>query len=702
MNSPAAPRTRVDATLRLSDPVASSRFVDATRAEALGRLGVSTVGGLVEHLPHRYLDLTKVMPLADVRPGTEATLVGKVHDVTVKRPRPRLTVTEVGLVDGTGVVVGVWFNQPWVASRFHAGDEVAFSGTVELDYGLKRIANPFVERIADKDGRPDSVGRVVPVHSVTEGLSTGWARRLVAAAIDDLGLPLDPIPASLRTRRHLRSYATALRDAHFPETLDDAHAARRRFAYEELLLLQLYMALRRHALTVEREGTAHRVDGPRLAALRAAIPFELTPDQTRATGEVLDDLAAPRPMNRLLLGDVGTGKTIVAAHALAVVADSGSQAAMMAPTEVLAQQYAEKTGPLLDTAGVTWRLLTGSTPRAERASILERLASGDIDVVFGTHALLEERVRFARLTLAIVDEQHRFGVGQRLGLRAKGESVDLLVMTATPIPRSLALTLYGDLATSVLRHRPSNRPGVTTRHVLPHQADAAYAAVRAAVSAGRQAYVVCALVDESDTTRAKAATREARRLKGLVFHDLRVGLLTGRMKAAEKAAVMSAFRAGDIDVLVSTTVIEVGVDVAAATVMIIEDADRFGLAQLHQLRGRVGRGADPGEVWLVCDPRSAEARQRIRTIVECDDGFTLAEKDLELRGAGQILGDRQHGLPDLRVADLLRDIDLVEAARADAFEIVSVDPSLSTPEHGPLGAALRTAYAAAWEWVSSG
>lgn len=681
--------------------VSAARFVDATRAGALERMGIVTIGDLVRHYPFRYLDLTSTATLRDVRPGQEATVVGKVHQVQVKRPKPRLNITEVSIFDGTGVLIGVWFNQPWVQTRFSTGETVAFSGKVEIDYGLKQIKTPFVEKLGEKGVAPE-VGRVLPVHRATEKLSTGWLRRLVAAAVDDVADVSDHLPATLRLKRGLVPLAAALRDIHFPRTMADAHAARHRLAYDELLSLQLYMAMRRHALTREQAGLAHSVDGPGLGRLRAAIPFQLTADQQRATTEILADMAEPRPMNRMLLGDVGTGKTLVAAQALASAADTGAQAAMMAPTEVLALQYAEKVGPLLDEAGITWALLTGSTPAAARRSTLASVVAGEVQVLFGTHALLEESVAFRRLSLVIVDEQHRFGVSQRLGLRGKGASVDLLVMTATPIPRSLALTLYGDLATSYLRERPHEKAGVTTHLTTIAGSGKAHGAVKKAVKQGRQAYIVCSLVEESDSAEAKAATREAERLRNQVFPTLRVGLLTGRMRPAEKAKTMSDFRAGEIDVLVSTTVIEVGVDVPNATVMIVENADRFGLAQLHQLRGRVGRGEHPGEVWLVSDARGAEARQRLTTLVETSDGFAIAEADLKLRGEGQVLGDRQHGLPDLRLASLVDDLDLVELARKDAYSLISRDPHLSAPEHAPLLREVKRAFSAAWEWVSSG
>lgn len=682
-------------------PVGDARFVDGTRATALARVGIETVGDLIAHVPARYLDLSRVSTLADVRAGTEATVVGRVHEIKVKKPRPRLTITEVALVDGTGVIIGVWFNQPYVQSRFAVGERVAFAGKVELDYGLKQIKNPFTEKLPSEDD-PAGVGRVLPVHRTTEGLTTNWLRRLVAASVDDFADVPDHLPSALRIRHGLVSLRTALRDVQFPPSMEAAGAARDRLAFDELLLLQLYMAMRRHTVTRERAGVAHVTAGPALAALHAAVPFVLTADQDRAIAEILADMASRHPMNRLLLGDVGTGKTLVAAHALAMVADTGSQAAMMAPTEVLALQYAHAVGPLLDAAGITWATLTGSTSGTERARVVAGLADGSITVALGTHALLEDVVTFSRLTLAIVDEQHRFGVTQRLGLRGKGAAADLLVMTATPIPRSLALTLYGDLATSYLRERPAGRPPVESSLVKSAQRDRAYDRVRSAVGSGQQAYVVCALVDESEVAEARAATREVERLRTAVFPDLNVGLLTGRMRPAEKQRVMQDFRDRRIDVLVATTVIEVGVDVPNATIMIVENAERFGLAQLHQLRGRVGRGEHPGEFFLFSDAKSEESRARMQAIVSTSDGFELAEYDLRLRGEGHILGDRQHGLPALRLVSVIADGELIATSRAVAFELIEADPHLERPEHGPLAREVKRVYREAWEWVSAG
>lgn len=665
--------------------------MDARRADALARLGIKSVGDLITHYPSRYLDLTTVPSIHRAPLGRDATVVGTVRDVRVKRPRPRLTIVEVAVGDESGVIVAVWFNQPYVAQRVKVGDRVAIAGTVEMDYGLKQMKSPFLERLGDQGG-PEDLGRILPVHPATEGLSTAWMRRLIEEALAHAGRVRDPLPAALRVLRGLAPLRTALTDIHFPCDGTSAERARHRLAYEELFYQQLAVLSRRVRLVREHHGHEHVTDGPSVTALPALFPFDLTDDQHGAVSDLLSDLAAPRPMNRMLLGDVGTGKTAVAAFALAACADSGTQAAMMAPTEVLAEQYASKVGPVLDQLGISWRLLKGSTAAAERRDILASVASGTCTVLFGTHALIQSGVDFRQLTLAIVDEQHRFGVRQRLALRGKGEAVDLLVMTATPIPRSLALTMYGDLDTSYLRMRPGERgPGHVTTELVHRSGRArAYERIRSGVRSGRQAYVVCALVEESDSAEARAATREAERLKEQVFPDLRVDLLTGRMKSKEKSAVMERFRAAEIDVLVSTTVIEVGVDVPNATIMIVEDGERFGLAQLHQLRGRIGRGEHPGEFLVFADPKSEEGRRRMAAIASISDGFALAEEDLRVRGEGEVLGEKQSGLPRLKLASLVSDLQLLISVREDAAALLADDPELGAPEHALLR---RTVYA---------
>jgi len=690
-------------TWHLDVPVAAVRFVDGERAKILDRLGISTLGDLLTHYPHRYLDLSSAPSMQEVRVGTDATVVGVVHEVRVKSPRPRFTITEVGIVDGTGVVIGVWFNQPYVAKRYTKGQRVAFAGRVEHAMGLKQIKNPYAEILDENEGTA-FLGGILPVHPASEGLSANWVRRLVTEALAHAGHIPDPLPASIRLQRGLTSLDDALHGIHFP--MDESHKdrARRRLAYDELFYMQLHMAIaraRRHASGgIGEPGSQQYVD-----SFCSVIDFPLTPDQKRAVDDVLSDMRSGHPMDRLILGDVGTGKTIVAGFAIAVAADASVQTAMMAPTEVLAEQYSRALGPLLDKIGISWMLLTGSTPASERRSALAGLSAGEVQVAFGTHALFSEDVRFASLGLAIVDEQHRFGVLQRLQLRQKGESSHLLVMTATPIPRTLALTMHGDLDTSVMRDRPggiSPDAAVETRLVSVSEREDAYDLVRSAVGRGRQAFVICALVDASDDLDVTAATTEALRLQSEVFPDLRVGLLTGQMHPEEKRQAMNAFREHELDILVSTTVVEVGVDIPNATVMIVEDAERYGLAQLHQLRGRVTRGAERGLFLVFADPKTAEVKARLRALVDMTDGFRLAEEDLRLRGQGEILGHRQSGFTSFKLASLVDDMDLLVAAREDARAVADMDPDLIDPVYRTMFFEMARRLPGSTSWVGSG
>ena len=690
---------RVARSVSLFAPSSRLRYVSSARLEALEKLGLNRVRDVLLHVPHRYLDFSRVEKIAFADLGSEVTVVGTVDKVTLKRPRPRMQIVEVMAVDETGVLKAVFFKQPWVADQLHKGDIVALSGKVTYDYGFRQMRSPFYEKLGS-GGDVLQLARVLPVHPVSEGLTVSWMRRIVAAALADAGDVCDVLPASLVARRGLPTRARAFRDVHFPPTLEAAELARRRLAYEELLCLQLALLARRDMSLAGVSPVAHTVTGPYVAALRRALPFALTAEQEEALSEILADMAAPRVMNRLLLGDVGTGKTAVAAVALAAVADTGTQAAMMAPTSVLATQYANRLGPILSAAGIGWALITGATPASERASAVASIAAGTTSVVFGTTALLSEDVAFRKLSLVVIDEQHRFGVGQRVALREKGLGADQLTMTATPIPRTLALSLYGDMDLSRIRHRPVAGAGVTTKALAPENIDIAYGAIRDAVTEGLQAYVVCPLVDDDDEgqdledvpeqTRSSAehlhsAVQVARELSERIFPDLRVGLLHGRMSAADKDAVMARFNSAEIDILVCTTVVEVGVDVPNACVMLVHDADRFGLATLHQLRGRVGRGKHSGEVYLACAAKEGSpARRRLAALEATSDGFELAELDLTLRHEGELLGYRQHGGVSLKIVDLATDGDLVGWAHGDARAIVDVDPSLEDPSHRAL------------------
>lgn len=702
---------RVARTAGLSDGVGRLRYVSGAREQALRRLGLERVRDVLLHVPRRYLDFSRQVPIAAADVGQDATVVATVDKVTLKRPRPRLPIVELMLADETGVMRASFFRQPWVADQVHVGERVAVSGTVAFSFGFREMRSPILEVLGADEGA--SHARVLPVHPVGEGVSVAWMRRIVSCALADYGDVCDFLPAPLVAARGLPTLARALRTVHFPPSVEAAEAARRRLAYDELLCLQVALLTRRRLDVGDARPVRHVTDGPRLEALRRALPFELTDEQEACAAEILDDMAAPRPMSRLLLGDVGTGKTAVAALGLAACADSGTQAAMMAPTSVLARQYAERLGPLLDAAGIGWCLLTGATPAAERERALAGLASGATTVAFGTTALLSDEVAFRRLSLVVVDEQHRFGVGQRVALREKGAGADQLTMSATPIPRTLALSLYGDLDVSRIRRRPHPGAGVATRSLAPENVDVALGAIRDAVARGRQAYVVCPLVDESDDgaelddvpeqTRSAAqrlhgARQTFEELSGRTFADLSVGLLHGRLSAQEKDDALARFAAGETDVLVCTTVVEVGIDVPNACVMLVYDADRFGLATLHQLRGRVGRGDEPGEAYLACAAkRGTPARQRLDALESTTDGFELAELDLRLRHEGELLGFRQSGGVSLKVFDPATDGDLAAWAHDDARALAESDPTLGRPEHVPLALEVRERFGGYFE-----
>lgn len=690
----------------------SLRYVSGGRSRLLAKVGIGSVRDSLATIPRRYVDFTQVSSVLEAGVGDDVTVVVRVDAVKVKKPRPRMTVVEVACYDNSAVLFATYFGQPWMAQRFQQGQLVAFSGKMGFNYGFKRMNSPFFEVIDDEGAPPGSVAaedaaRIVPVYPTTEGLSAGWMRRIQAGSVHDYGDICDFWPAAWRLERQLISLGRALSCSHRPHSMDEAALARRRFAYDELIFLQLGLRLSRNARLPGVHPVPHVVTGPASRAVSAALPFELTEDQRNAVHEILKDMQAPQIMSRLLLGDVGTGKTAVATCLFGAVADTGCQAAVMAPTSVLASQYASKVGPVLDSAGISWGLLTGSTPARERTELLRRLTAGSLTVLFGTHALLTQDVVFECLSLVVIDEQQRFGVRQRHLLREKGRGADLLIMTATPIPRTLALSLYGDLDLSYLRQRPHAGAGVSTRVIARRDRGQAYDAMRAALEKGQQAYVVCPLIgvpapegtdtagaapDEAaaqlsygnDPSDAAAAEQEARVLQEKVFPQARVGLLTGRMAAADKDRIMEDFRSNRINILVSTTVIEVGVDVPNATVMLIEDGERFGLAQLHQLRGRVGRGQHPGTVFISTGNATPASRARLKALEKTSDGFELAEEDLKLRREGELLGSRQSGDVSLRYADLLEDADLVAAARVDAMGLLSRDPKLEEVEHLPL------------------
>lgn len=703
---------RLIQTLLLDAEVSHIRHIKGARARGLSKLGISTVRDLIYHFPFRYDDFSAVVRIADARLGEKQSILGIVDEVTVKHPRKNLSLVEVTVLDGSGVLVATWFNQPWIAKSLKSGTQVLMLGRIEHHFGYKRLSSPLYTVLSSADDAAEAAvdarkaAGIRPVHHATAAVPVALMSKLVREALEATDTVLDPLPVELRIKHGLMSRQSALRAIHFPADWLEQKQAHKRLAFEEVFYLQLHL-IRKRRIDVETGAAfAHLTKAAVIDRLSQALPFKLTVDQEQCIRDIFRDMAVECPMNRLLLGDVGSGKTIIAAYAIAAVHASGTQAAMMAPTEVLAEQYASSLGPLFDAAGIPWALLTSATNRQQRKMLLEDLACGRTTVLFGTHALLEPDVAFKRLTLAVIDEQHRFGVAQRLSLKEKGSGCDVLAMSATPIPRSLALTLYGDIEVSYLRSRPRSATKVTTKLLSRSNRGEAYDAVKTALEAGEQAYIICPLISfdkqqaveqqdqeqaepeliteftaELDGEHIKAAEQEVVFLRNKVFPNARIGLMTSRLSSAEKRKVMTDFRSRKIDILVSTTVVEVGVDVPSATVMIIEDADRFGLSQLHQLRGRVGRGAADAKVFLIANPHSDEAKERLKVMVTTNDGFKLAEYDLSLRKEGDILGSRQHGATALRLINVIRDSEIIQKAHEDARLILTDDPKLAFPQH---------------------
>jgi ATP-dependent DNA helicase RecG len=659
--------------------------------EAAAALGLATAGDLLEYFPRAHADRRDVRPIASVGVGEKATIAAVVREIKVRPTRNRrVKIVEAKVADESGPIVAVWFNQPWLATKLPEGTRVLLHGEV-------RRRNQFT--VAEYEVADDAAAAIhtvgfVPVYGATKGITPQMLRERAGNVRSLVHDTVEQLPARLRAERRLPDRAAALAAAHFPEDEEEHEQARVRLAFEELLMLELEVARRKRHRQEDGRARALPANDEMVAPWLAQLPFTLTGDQQRAVERIDRDIARDRPMQRLLMGDVGTGKTAVSLHAMLRALENGRQAALMAPTETLAEQHLLTLDRLLGGL-VPIALLTGSTPAARRREILARLASGELNLVVGTHALIEPAVEFRDLALYVIDEQHRFGVRQRAELDRKapeGLAPHALHMTATPIPRTLALTAYGDLDATTLRELPAGRGAVETHVVDGERARArAYERIREEIAQGRQCFVVCPLVTESEALQAKAAVDEAERLQATEFKDHRVQLIHGQMATQQKQDAMRAFASGAADVLVATSVIEVGIDVPNATVMLIEEAERYGISQLHQLRGRIGRGNHPGLCILFGSPQNP----RLAAVAQQRDGFALAEIDLELRGAGEVLGTRQHGLPEFNVARLPEDADLLQDARDAAEQLLNLDPELSLPEHTLLRDAAVTRFGAA-------
>ena len=661
------------------------------KAKTLNRIGIQTLGDMLYYFPRRYDDYSQLTPINRLKYNEKTTIIGTVQSVSSRKIRGgKTTLVEAVVSDGSGAIKVTWFNQPWITQKLRKGLQIVISGKVEQYLGRLTINSPEWEML---DRKTLHTNRIVPIYPLTTNITQRWLRSQMNQVVNYWAPRVeDPLPEPVLDGADLISLSEALKQAHFPDSQDALLAGRHRLAFDEIFLLQLGV-IRKKRTWEERTGRIFEMPKGWLESQLGRLPFQLTGAQQRSLEDVRSDLASGQPMNRLLQGDVGSGKTVVAAMAAAIIAQSGAQTALMAPTSILADQHYHNLLGMLTGEGSELqpgqvRLMVGATTEEEKGKVRAGLVEGWIKVVIGTHALIEDPVNFADLELVIIDEQHRFGVGQRARLRAKGENPHLLVMTATPIPRSLALSVYGDLDLSIIDEMPPGRQTVDTHVLTPRERERAYRLIKSQIEAGQQAFIIYPLVEESDKSEEKAAVEEHERLQKEIFSDFKLGLLHGRLPPSEKDDVMAQFRSGEFQILVSTSVVEIGVDVPNATVMLIEGAHRFGLAQLHQFRGRVGRGEAKSYCLLIPSSDEAIDNERLQAMESTNDGFVLAERDLEQRGPGDFLGKRQSGFSELRMASLT-DVKLIEKARREAIALFERDPQLTLPEHRLIGEAME-------------
>jgi ATP-dependent DNA helicase RecG len=653
-----------------TDTIQYIKGVGPRKANLLAKLGIYTIGDLLEHYPYRYEDRSQLKTINNLRDGEVGTFKATIMNCIESKPRRGLHITKIAVSDSSGIVQLVWFNQPHLKKTYRPGLNLLVTGKVKKIYQVE-VQNPEIEIIDDVDGL--DTGGIVPVYAANESINQRFLRNIARQILDDYCDISEILPLTIITQFSLLNRKLAFENIHFPQNMDMLNQARRRLVFEELYLLQcglLFIKKQNRSNTI---GIKHGPDGSIFKQVKAQLPFTLTDDQQKVLSEVKLDMEDVKPMQRLLQGDVGSGKTVIAALALAKTVENGYQGAMMVPTEILAEQHYNTLSTLFLPLGVRVKLLTGKLPKRVREQVLQEIQCGLVDVVIGTHALIQDTVTFQYLGLVVTDEQHRFGVRQRAKLQEKGNMPDVLVMTATPIPRTMALTVYGDLDVSTIRQLPPGRKAIKTYVRGSDRRHLVYQFINNEIKNGRQAYVVCPLVEESEKINAQSAVELYEELMESELENISCGLVHGKMKSVDKELVMNGFYRGEIKALVATTVIEVGVNVPNATVMIIENAERFGLAQLHQLRGRIGRGEYQSYCILLSDNKNSETQERLTIMTKTNDGFVLAEEDLKMRGPGQFFGTKQHGLPDLKIADIINDIGVFLEARQAAEQTLATN-----------------------------
>ncbi|MEA3328544.1 MAG: ATP-dependent DNA helicase RecG [Candidatus Omnitrophota bacterium] len=673
----------------------SARFIKGVgpkKFEVLNRLGIFNISDLIYYFPRRYEDRSNLKPISAVKTGDFETIKGRVLALGKRRTRKSMIIFQLAVGDHSGVIYATWFNQPYMEKRFKKGDEVIISGKVEL-YKRRELLVVDYEILTEDNQDTIHTARIVPVYPLIQDLNQRAVRIIMKNVLDKYVQYLkDTLPLDIRKKYKLFNLQNAVKNIHFPASFNYYDKSRERLVFEEFFLLQMALAARKYHTKQAAVGIKHSVKKELIGSFEQLLSFKLTEAQKKVIVEVENDMKSPRPMNRLVQGDVGSGKTAVAVYALLLTIQNGYQGAIMVPTEVLAEQHYINFSQLLVSLNINLGLLINGLNQKMRQKTLSELSSGKIDIIIGTHSLIQEKVEYKNLGLVIIDEQHKFGVSQRGLLKEKGLVPDCLIMTATPIPRTLALTLYGDLDISVIDEMPRGKKPIATYWVSSSRRGSVYQFIKEQLMKKKQAYVVYPMIEESEKLQVESAVKSKRYLEENVFKGFSVGLIHGRMKAGEKGRVLLDFRDKKIDLLVATTVIEVGIDISNASIMLVENAERFGLAQLHQLRGRVGRGSSASYCVLISDVKASEASQRLKAMISTADGFQIAESDLEIRGPGEFFGTRQHGLPELKIANLTKDLRLLELSQREAFDRIKDDPALSKPQNSALRDKLNSSF----------